>query len=323
MTVWFVRGLPDDNMMKAWLDKEGKVKFSTGGSINMHWKVAHHYKLYVVKTPIPKQPPSLIVNELSSPETHADALKSCLRICNHFKRPVINHPAKILQTTRDKVAKNLAGIANLIVPPTFVCNPKSPDEVLEFAEKHQLGDSVIIRETGTHGGETMVRFNGRADYALLHQLAYDGRDFYMSSFVDYQSSDGLYRKLRIVNIGNEIRPRHCLITDKWMVHAAAREFMDNHPKVNEEETHYMQNFEQETRPKLEPIFAEMRRRLGLDYFGADCHLYPDGRVLLFEANANMNVTENTGVDKGVAEPYIARIVGDFRGLIDRRLKGKR
>ncbi|MBT8062428.1 MAG: hypothetical protein KJO85_07070, partial [Gammaproteobacteria bacterium] len=34
---------------------------------------------------------------------------------------------------------------------------------------------------------------------------------------------------------------------------------------------------------------EIANRLQLDYFGVDCQIAPDGEILLFEANANMNM----------------------------------
>lgn len=44
-------------------------------------------------------------------------------------------------------------------------------------------------------------------------------------------------------------------------------------------------------PPLRPAIAEIARRLQLEYFGMDCNLRPDGRLLVFEANANMNVLQ--------------------------------
>ena len=36
------------------------------------------------------------------------------------------------------------------------------------------------------------------------------------------------------------------------------------------------------------MLAEVRERVDLDYFGIDFGIMPDGRLLLFEANATMN-----------------------------------
>jgi glutathione synthase/RimK-type ligase-like ATP-grasp enzyme len=322
MPIWFLRGLPDDSMMKAWINSSGKVQFSTGGSINMQWQMARFFKLrlHIVGAPIPDDRPSMIVNELSSPETHTRALRDAHEMCQQIQVPVINRPDRIMGTTRDKVANALAGIDRLIVPRTIVCTPRSPDDVMDLIAEHNLGPQTLIRETGTHGGKTMVRISGPEDYPQLHQLAFDGREFYMGEYIEYQDSDGLYRKMRVVNIGDRIRPRHCLMADNWMIHAAARQYMDAHPELNAQENTFMDQFDRVTRPILDPIFAQMRERLGLEYFGADCHLFADGRLLLFEANANMNVTENTGIDKSIAAPHIERIAQDFRKLMIRTLK---
>jgi glutathione synthase/RimK-type ligase-like ATP-grasp enzyme len=39
--------------------------------------------------------------------------------------------------------------------------------------------------------------------------------------------------------------------------------------------------------EVHAILAEIDRRMGLDYFGVDFSFHPDGRMILFEANAAM------------------------------------
>ena len=60
-------------------------------------------------------------------------------------------------------------------------------------------------------------------------------------------------------------------------------------------------------PLLTPMFREIGRRLGLDFFGVDCNIDPSGRVLLFEANACMKILGYTGPRPNIWEAPIARI----------------
>ena len=45
-------------------------------------------------------------------------------------------------------------------------------------------------------------------------------------------------------------------------------------------------------PEIRPAIREISERLQLEYFGVDCNIRPNGELLIFEANANMNVLFN-------------------------------
>jgi glutathione synthase/RimK-type ligase-like ATP-grasp enzyme len=49
----------------------------------------------------------------------------------------------------------------------------------------------------------------------------------------------------------------------------------------------------EALPQLRPAIDEITSRLKLEYYGIDCNLRPDGQMLIFEANANMNNLHGT------------------------------
>ena len=66
-------------------------------------------------------------------------------------------------------------------------------------------------------------------------------------------------------------------------------------------------FDREWKPRLLPIFREIGARLGLDYFGVDCNIDETGRVLLFEANACMNILANTSPSPNIWDEPVARI----------------
>ena len=321
MSVWFVKGIPDDRFVKALIKPTGRISFSTGGSINLRWKMEPFFDVHQLMIPGPVRHgnPQLIVNEISNPETHSEVLTLCERLCEDHGCPVINHPKYIPMTMRDVMAARLSTIPGLVVPRTIRANPKTPSEVEEIVRSHDLGNPFLMREIGKHGGETLLRISLPDDRDLLHQFAYDGRAFYLTEFVDYPSDDGLYRKLRIACIDGEIRLRHLLILDNWMVHASARAFMDERPHLIEEELPYLENFENDVKPKIAATFAAICKAVPLDYFGVDCHVYPDGKVLLFEANANMNMLINTRTDEATVQPYIDRIVEDLRLLLVERM----
>jgi hypothetical protein len=194
----------------------------------------------------------------------------------------------VLQTGRERVADLLQGIPAVIRPRTLLFQPRSPDDVLAYAAGQGLAFPYIARVAGDHHGQSMVRLVTPQDYPALHALPFDGRDFYLTEYVDYRSEDGLYHKQRIVVIDGEPLLRHALYFNEWMVHASSRAFMMERENWDQDRARF-DRLSREVLPSLRPAIDEITRRLQLEYYGIDCSLRPDGRVLIFEANANMNV----------------------------------
>ena len=127
---------------------------------------------------------------------------------------------------------------------------------------------------------------------MLHVYPYDGSDFYLTQFVDYADDDGFYRKLRMVVIDGVPLYRHLLIDRKWMIHASSTRFMMENESLMQEATALQESFDRDTLPAIRPVIDEITRRLQLEYYGIDCNLRSDGKILVFEINANMNILLN-------------------------------
>lgn len=232
--------------------------------------------------------PSLIFNQIADADTHRGALERCIELCDQIDAKVINHPRQVLQTSREQVAQKLQDIPGVIVPRTVRFQPRSPDEVFSRAAEEGLVYPYIIRTAGDHNGQNLVKVDGPEDYPALHALPFDGRDFYLIQFVDYRNEDGLYHKQRIIVIDGEPFLRHALYEDTWMVHANARRFMAEQQR-EQDDMALFDRLSDQVLPQLRPAIDEITNRLKLEYYGIDCSLRPDGQMLIFEANANMNV----------------------------------
>jgi glutathione synthase/RimK-type ligase-like ATP-grasp enzyme len=235
-----------------------------------------------------RTPPSLIFNQIADADTHRGALERCIELCDQVNTTVINHPRHVLQTGRERVAAALQGIPGVRMPRTVRFQPRSPDEVFEQAAGQGIDFPCLARVAGEHHGRSMVRVDGPQDYPALHALPFDGRDFYLTEYVDYRGEDGLYHKQRIVVIDGEPLLRHSLYFNEWMVHASSRAFMMERESWDQDTARF-ERLAGEVLPPLRPAIREIANRLRLEYFGIDCSLQPDGRMLIFEANANMNV----------------------------------
>jgi glutathione synthase/RimK-type ligase-like ATP-grasp enzyme len=298
MTILFVSGVNDRSVMGVTLDESGNLVYLMDGNCSVHHRLPLQQGIdlqFVVFGKGVKQrgiqfttPPSLIFNQIADADTHRGALERCIELCDQVNTTVINHPRHVLETGRDQVAARLQGIPGVIMPRTVRFQPRSPDDVFAHATGQGMSFPWITRVAGEHHGRSMVRVNGPEDYPALHALPFDGRDFYLAEYVEYRDEDGFYHKQRIVVIDGEPLLRHSLYFDDWRVHASSRSFM----LEREDWSTDIARFERLSNAVLPPLRAaiqEIAERLQLQYFGIDCSLRPDGRMLIFEANANMNV----------------------------------
>ena len=224
-----------------------------------------------------------LVNMVTDPDQNPRVLANMARLLKDYPGRVINHPEKVLKTSREQVALRLAGIPGLIVPPTVRLTSHKPAIILKTLEKAGIRFPAILRSAGSHMGQMIGVF----DSAEALAAAVSGRhDHVVTSFVDFRNADGLYRKYRVFAIGGNMILRHYLISDGWNIHASAREdFMLPRPDLLAEEEHKMKAGLPV--PVVEVLW-QIVQRMDLDFFGIDFGVTDDGNVVLFEANATMN-----------------------------------
>ena len=325
MSYLFTRGINDENLVEPMLSKNGRISLRIDGSSGVfrHMQFSDDMAESIVffgkkvrQDGIRyKLKPTVVFNEITDPDSHVEALRRCESFCDQLGVPVINHPAAIRQTTRDRVATLLQGIPGVTMPATVRCAPKSPDEIYAVMKRENLEYPVIVRLAGVHGGVSSVLITSNRDRDKLHVYPFDGRDFYLTQFVDYQDPDGLYRKYRLVIVGNQLLIRHALISDQWMVHASSKEFARQRPELWAERERRVASFETETEPKIQQQIRQITQRIKLDYFGIDCNIDNDGKMLIFEVNANMNILLNP---KNEATEVVRSIKAAIARLLESR-----
>jgi hypothetical protein len=147
---------------------------------------------------------------------------------------------------------------------------------------------MLIRPAGSHGGVDLVRAVTRAQCADAIAAA-PSDAYYISEYHDFRAADGWYRKYRLVFVAGEIFSVHLAISTDWLVHYWRVEMAD---WMNREEAAFLADHRNVFLGDASTALEEVVARLGLDFGGIDCALLPDGRVLLFEANATMLVHAN-------------------------------
>ncbi|HIQ46505.1 MAG TPA: hypothetical protein EYH57_02680 [Sulfurovum sp.] len=245
----------------------------------------------------------IVFNSICNPDTSSNALKLLSDFMEQIALPVINHPAKVLETSRDSVSQKLSSIDGLIMPKCIKITPRSTKEVKQKITEEHFSFPFIFRTAGEQGSKNMTLVESMETLSeSLECFAFTGDNtFYMIEFIDYRSQDEYYRKARYWVVGDKVIPRHLVIATSWNISYDIKNEMMYHKKeLQEEEKLFMQGDHQDAIKKC----LAVKDALGLDYFGIDCNINEEGEMLIFEATPCMALLEdkdfpyiNTAIEK--------------------------
>lgn len=289
-TLLLIFGADRDDQIRA---RDGHVTVSGSSDLFGLVDVSHpHHRLQITRQFLRQnRRPNLVryhhlLNLITEPEHNDKVLDALRKLLRGVPGKVINRPEAILRSTRDQIAKRLANVPGLLAPKVVRLRSSKLAVVQSIVEKSGMTFPLILREPGTHKGTTQCLFD---NVEQMTAAMADGTEYFATEFVDYRSADGLYRKYRVFFIGPHTIFRHMLFSDFWNVHAKDRgRFMADRPDLISEEEAMFAAPEGAFPPDIKAVLAAVRKRVDLDYFGIDFGILPDGRVLLFEANATMN-----------------------------------
>jgi len=200
-------------------------------------------------------------------------------------KPVLNSPDRIRLLTRDRVSTLLKSVPEAVMPATARVDRQSLLEVArEERSLARLLDAgrfpVIVRPVASHGGKNLAKVDTTAELSA-YLAGLSEREFYISNFIDYRSTDGQFRKYRVAMFAGQSFPCHMAISSHWMIHYFNSGMAESESKRREEEQ-FMSNFErafaQTHKQSLEAIY----RLIGLDFIVLDCGETQDRKLLLFE-----------------------------------------
>ncbi len=273
------------------------------------------HKLYIVSREqvaaarIPRA--DVVFTAIGESDESLECLQIASEVIAQLGLPQINDPAKVLGTNRVAIYETLRDITNVVVPDT----QRVPRELLANAAG-AMEYPLVIRPVGSQAGRDLERIqNGAELQAYLARV--DAPFFYTMPFVDFSKDDGYYRKYRIIVVDGVPYPFHLAVSPRWMIHYYNAPMREN-AWMREEEEHFLSAFESVFPPHLQRALRDISEKLGLEYFGIDCSIDRDGRLLIFEADPAMIV--HAGDDPqmfGYKHPYAHRIFSAFEGLIDR------
>jgi tetratricopeptide (TPR) repeat protein len=254
----------------------------------------------------------LVVNLISDADQAAAELPQACRLVEKLGLPVVNDPGRIKRTTRDAVAALLPGIAGCRIPKILRLDAGAEVSIAALSAMVPFSCPVLARPAGTHGGDDFEKFD---DLAALSDFLdrRGGEDHYVVEYVDYASHDGHFRKYRFIFVGDEILPYHLAIGNGWKVHHVSTD-MANQPWMQREEAAFLADPGAVFSASHYEALQELRRRIGLDYFGIDCALDSYGELLVFEVNASMLVHDDNA-EFPYKDPHVRAIKAAFETML--------
>jgi len=326
--VLFLRGLKDDGTVKILrVTGNNSLLYNTEGSCNVFESIgdtAFNKQLITLdanaQQDIQFTDTHLVFNQIANADTHKIALSKAEKLCDSIKNNVacINHPAIIARQTRDQLAELLANINDIIVPHTIRFSPASFEQVNLKISGLNWDYPVIIRQCGDHNGRNMEKLEKPADVKKLSYTFFQN-ECYLSQFINYADNKGVFRKLRLVVVDGKIFLRHALYKDNWKVSASARAFMKDNSWYYDYEKQLIESFDSEIKPRIINAVCDIHQAIELDYFGIDCALDEQNKLLIFEINPNMNILYNAAPQPSIWAPVINDIKKQIINMISNRL----
>jgi glutathione synthase/RimK-type ligase-like ATP-grasp enzyme len=244
------------------------------------------------------------------------------RLARHWPHPVLNHPDRVRQLSRERLFALLDGAPGLVMPMTLRVDRTSLERLAAGAVA--IGDllpdgafPVIVRPVGSHAGRGLAKLDAAADLpAYLAERP--EAEFYLSRYLDYSGADGLFRKYRVAFIDGLPYACHMAIADQWMIYYLNANMRASAAK-RAEEAAFMADFDTGFALRHATALAAIAGRVGLDYFGIDCAETRDGQLLVFEADIAMIVH---AMDDAAIFPYkrpqMRKVFDAFCALLRRR-----
>ena len=294
--VMIFRAIPDSNEAIVTTTKEGGTKviwpncMPLSPSIVARIRASGFTFWFPPKGPSKFDNVSSIVNICADSDEYETALSVLSETIKGAGIRVFNHPQSVQNSRRDVVSKLLNGIDGLTVPKCVRFKPTARIEFKKVFAENGFDYPVLIRPSTSQTGKNLLIISDETEWAKVNSIPWGGGTLYMTQFADYANNEGLYRKIRIVSIGEKSWIFHLYQLDNWLIHGSSQKNREGDDELNL--IYGYRNWK-----SLNRIVAEIQKRVGLDFFGIDLGWKSDTEFVLFEANAAMNILNPTNLPK--------------------------
>ena len=272
-------------------------------------------------TNIPKF--DLLLNTIACPDRKRASLLAAARFVDRYPQiPVIDDPRRVLETTRERNYLRLNMISGVSFPKTEKVRWDGMSFQGISQEISGLGFvfPFIVRLVGSQTGSSVKLVNNKQELYSYFQNSPADKEYYIIQFRDYRNAKNVYNKTRVFFIDGNFYPVANLFNDTWNVHSGDRyNVMDKNQWMQEEEQSFLNDpvayLGSENLDKLYKI----RDLIGLNFFGIDLTILPDGTLFIFELNAAMRHNFDHAKNFPYTEPHLRRISNAFDTMIQNRL----
>ncbi len=315
----FLEPAPESRMTVLVLSTE-----AAGNIPYRHLLPARHYSrlIWYMEHARPEQaaalpPYDVVFNAIGDPDLAGPSAEAVRRFLERCGRPVMNDPTRIPRTSRDLTPVALGDLEDVVVPAAARIEQAA---VARLGARRAIAKTgmklpLLVRPTGSHGGKGLQQAT-TWDEVETAAAALGEQDLYVTAYHDYRSADGLCRKGRVIFVDRRPYPYHWAGSDHWMVH-----YDDSGSGGDEtrraEERSFLDDPADALGARAWAGIGRIGERLDLDYCGLDFSVLPDGRVLVFEANATMLVhPEEEDGPLAHKNPAVKRITDAFQTRIE-------
>jgi len=236
-------------------------------------------------------PYDVVLNAIAESDRAGNALKLAQHFAGGAGAPVINRPRVVAELSRNRVPDRFAQSTSILAPGVFRVTHA------QLASR-SLSTPVVVRPVGSQAGVELAKVDDTAQMQA-YLAAHPHELYYAMLFVDYRSADGFYRKYRVMFVDHKPYAYHLAISPNWMIHYYNAPMLEN-AWMRAEEERFVEDLSSVFSGRLGTAMDEVAAAIPLTYFGIDCAIAPDGRLLLFEADAAMLVH---GTDDPAIFPY--------------------
>jgi len=134
-------------------------------------------------------------------------LRDIDRMLPIWPRPVLNRPECVARLSREKMYSYLQSVPGLVMPPTvrvtrpslekFALDAVVPQDISPDLRFPHVTFPLIIRPVDSHAGRGLGKLDVPSSISAYLAERKEA-EFVVSPFIDYRSSDGLFRKYRII-----------------------------------------------------------------------------------------------------------------------------
>jgi hypothetical protein len=113
-----------------------------------------------------------------------------------------------------------------------------------------------------------------------------------------------------MSIGGKLLPAHAALARDWKVHFFSSAAPGD-AEAREADRQFLENMESVLGPRAMEALARIQAVINLDYFGIDFSLDANGDVIVFEANATMNVPPPDAGEMWAYRTDPTQTIGDY------------